>query len=62
MHKRDVGTAAALGERHLQRVENQRGPHVAGELPADDPAAEDVNDEREVHDPSQQRRCVKSAT
>jgi hypothetical protein len=51
MHKRDVGTAAALGERHLQRVEYQRGAHVAGELPADDPAAEDVDHEREVHDP-----------
>ena len=36
-------------QRHPQRVQNERGAHVAGELPADDPAAVGVDDEREEH-------------
>jgi hypothetical protein len=48
-------------QRHPQRVENERGAHVRGELPADDPAAVGVDDERE-DDAFQQRRKVMSAT
>ena len=50
MHERDVGAGPALGERHPQRVEDERGAHVVRELPADDAAAVDVDDEREEHD------------
>jgi hypothetical protein len=56
VHQRDVGARAALGERHPQRVQDEIGAHVAGELPADDHAAVDVNHEREEDQPSQQRR------
>jgi hypothetical protein len=49
VHERDGGAGLALAERHPQRVEDQRGAHVAGELPADDPAAVGVDDEREEH-------------
>ena len=35
-------------ERHPQGVEDEVCAHVAGELPADDFAAEDVDDEAEV--------------
>jgi len=38
VHERDVGAIPALAERHPQRVEHERGAHVAGELPADDAA------------------------
>jgi hypothetical protein len=51
MDELDVGARPALGERHFERVENERGAHVAGELPADDPAVVDVDDEGEEHDP-----------
>jgi hypothetical protein len=47
MDQLDVGAGAALMQRHPRRVEDQRGAHVAGELPADDPAAVGVDDERE---------------
>src|SRR3954469_12562792 len=46
MHQRDVGPPPTLAERHPQRVEHQGGAHVTGELPADDPAAVGVDDER----------------
>jgi hypothetical protein len=49
LHELDVGARPALRERHAQRVEHQVGAHVAGELPANDPAAEDIEDEREEH-------------
>jgi hypothetical protein len=45
----DIGAASALVQRHPQGVKNERGAHVAGELPADDPAAVGVDDEREEH-------------
>jgi hypothetical protein len=37
-------------ECHPQRVEDQVGSHVAGELPADHATAEDIDHEREVDD------------
>jgi hypothetical protein len=43
----DVGAGRPPRERHAQRVEVQIGAHVIGELPADDPAAEGVDDEAE---------------
>jgi hypothetical protein len=43
--QRDLGARPALARRHPQRVEDQVGAHVAGELPTDDPAAERVDDE-----------------
>ena len=60
MHERDVGAGRAQSERHPQRVEHERGAHVAGELPADDHAAVDVDREREVQDafPAAQAREV----
>ena len=39
----------AAGQRHPQRVEDEIGAHVAGELPAHDAAREDVDDEAEEH-------------
>ena len=42
---------AALAERHPQRVEDEVGAHVAGELPADDLAAVGVEHEREEDEP-----------
>ena len=33
VHERDVGAGLALVKRHPQRIENQGGAHVAGELP-----------------------------
>jgi hypothetical protein len=45
----DVGTGAAVRERHPQRVEHEVGAHVAGELPTHHPAAEGVDDEGEEH-------------
>ena len=47
MDQCDVGARSAARERHPQRVEHEIGAHVAGELPADDAAAVDVDDERE---------------
>lgn len=46
----EVVTRLALGEGHPQGVEHQVGAHVGGQLPADDPAAEGVEDEGEVGD------------
>jgi hypothetical protein len=43
----DVGAGAALVQRHPQGVKDEGGAHVAGELPAHDPARERVDDERE---------------
>jgi hypothetical protein len=34
-HERDVGTRPPPRERHPQRIHDQRGAHVRGELPAD---------------------------
>ena len=62
MNQLDVGAAPALVERHRQRVEDQRGAHVRGELPADDPAAVCVEDEREEHDAFPASGWVMSAT
>jgi hypothetical protein len=50
----DVGGAEV--ERHLERVEDEVGAHVPGELPAGDHPAEDVDHEGEKTPPSQQRR------
>jgi hypothetical protein len=50
VHELEVGAWAAPVQRHAQRVEHQRGAHVPGELPADDPAAVGVQNEREEHD------------
>ena len=47
----DVGAAAALTERHFERVEDEGGAHVRGELPADDLAAAGVDHEREEDEP-----------
>ena len=49
MNERDVGAGAALAERHPQRVEDEGGAHVTGQLPADDAAAVGVQDEGEEH-------------
>jgi hypothetical protein len=38
-------------QRHPQSVEDERGAHVARELPADDLAAVGVDDEAEEHEP-----------
>ena len=43
----EVGAALATRQRHPQRVENEVGAHRGGELPADNPAAVGVDDERE---------------
>jgi hypothetical protein len=48
----DVGARLAAAERHAQRVEDQVGAHVVGELlPADHAAGEHVDDEAEEHPP-----------
>ena len=47
MHKLDIGARAAEVERHPQCVKDEGGAHVAGELPADDHPAVDVDHERE---------------
>jgi hypothetical protein len=49
VHEFDVGAGAATRERHPQRVKDEVGAHVPRELPADDPAAVDVDDEGEEH-------------
>jgi hypothetical protein len=46
MHELHVRAGLPGPERHPQRVQDERGAHVRGELPADDPPAEDVDDER----------------
>jgi hypothetical protein len=51
MDQLDVGAAAELTKRHLQRVEDEVGAHVRGELPADDLAVEGVDHEREEDQP-----------
>ena len=51
MHEREVGAVLAGTERHPQRVEDQVGAHVAGELPTDDAAGERVQHEAEEHGP-----------
>jgi hypothetical protein len=50
VHELDIGAVSATGQRHPQRVGDEIGAHVAGELPADDPPAEGVDDEAEEHD------------
>src|SRR5215217_2132852 len=47
MNQLDVGARSAARERHPQRIEHEIGAHVTGQLPADDPAAVDVDDEAE---------------
>src|SRR4051794_35672348 len=47
MDQFDVGTRAALAERHLQGVEDEVGADVSGELPADDHPAVRVEHEGE---------------
>jgi hypothetical protein len=49
MDELDVGADGAAGERHPQRIEDEIGAHVAGELPADDAPGEDIDDEAEEH-------------
>jgi len=51
MDQLDIGARAALAERHLERVEDEVGAHVAGELPADDRPAVGVEHEREEDEP-----------
>jgi hypothetical protein len=36
----------------LERLERQIGAHVPGERPTDDPAAEHIDDQREVGEPN----------
>jgi hypothetical protein len=48
-HERDVCSGGALMQSHPESVEHQVGPHVAGELPADDPPAVGVDHEAEEH-------------
>jgi hypothetical protein len=43
----EVGAGPAQVECHPQRVEDEIGAHVVGELPADDHPAVDVDHERE---------------
>lgn len=48
MDELDVSAVARAGaDGHSQRVADQRGAHVTGELPADDAAAVDVDHKRE---------------
>jgi hypothetical protein len=51
MHQRQIGAVRAGPQRHLERVEDEGGAHVAGELPADDAAGERVEHEAEEHGP-----------
>jgi hypothetical protein len=44
----DVGGGAAQAERHLERIKNEAGAHVRGQLPATDHPAIHVDHEREV--------------
>jgi hypothetical protein len=46
VHEPGVGAAAADG--HLERVDDELGPEVVGERPADDPAAVEVDHRRQV--------------
>jgi len=55
VHELGVAQVPAGAERHLQRVDDEPCAHVAGELPADDHAAEDIEHEREEHKPLLQR-------
>jgi hypothetical protein len=48
VHELHVGAARPRRDRHLQGVTDERGAHVAGELPADHAAAVDVDDEGQV--------------
>ena len=50
MDELDVRAGPALGECHPERVEDEIGAHVIGELPAHDRAAVDVDHEREEDD------------
>ena len=56
MDQLDVGAGVATRERHPQRVEHEIGAHVAGELPADDPAEKTSMTNAKNTTPSQQRR------
>jgi len=51
MDERDVGAGPAVAERHLERVEDQRGAHVGRQLPAHHLAAVGVEHEAEEHQP-----------
>ena len=63
VHELEVGARAALRERHPQCVEDKIGAHMARELPTDDAAAVDVDDEREEDQafPAAQIREVRDA-
>ena len=50
VHELDVGAGVTDRERHPQRVQDQVGTHVGGELPAHDHPAEGVDHEAEEHD------------
>jgi len=50
MDQLDVRAVPAPGKPHPKRVEDEVGPHVVGELPADDHPAVDIDHEREEHD------------
>jgi hypothetical protein len=49
MNQARVGTAALDG--HLERVDDELGPEVVGDRPADDPAAVAVHHRRQVQPP-----------
>ncbi len=49
MDELNVGSVAAAGERHPQRVEDEISAHVGGKLPADDAPAPDVDHKTEKH-------------
>jgi hypothetical protein len=51
LHQLNVGAGPSGPQRHSQRVEDEIGAHVAGELPADDHPREHVDQEREEHPP-----------
>jgi hypothetical protein len=49
VHQRDVGARRPGPERHAQRVEDQRGVHVPGQLPAHHAPRVGVDDEAQEH-------------
>ena len=46
----NVSAGCSLMQGHCQRIEDERGAHVAGELPADDPPTVGVDHEAEEHE------------
>lgn len=48
MDELEISAGSALGERHPERVEHERGAHVGGKLPAHHAAAPNVEHEAQV--------------